>query len=198
MKKEDIDRTPEYIEYLERRKSVRRQMIPAVVFFAAIALIILYSVVQHQREVDSGAVDSTTYAQEVDYLGACVGRTIYENTDEIDDSYGDYFYMGADYFEVRKDTEWGLFSYTGNLVFDGEDLVETFCFTASVDSITQEDVDAMAEELTTAFGDYTEDADGAYLWYADADGNLGSSTDIAWISCGLNADGILVIQGSAE
>lgn len=154
---------------------------------------------QHQRNVNAGEVDSTTYAQEVDYLGACVGRTIYENTDEIDDSYGDYFYMGADYFEVRKDTEWALFGHTGNLIFDGDDLVETFCFTGSGDTITQEDIDAMAEELTTAFGDYdTVDADGVYWWYADADGNLGSSTDIAWISCGLDADGALVIQGSSE
>lgn len=33
MKKENADETPEYLEYLEHQKSMRRQMLPAIVFF---------------------------------------------------------------------------------------------------------------------------------------------------------------------
>lgn len=38
----------------------------------------------------------------------------------------------------------------------------------------------------------------AYRWYAAEDGTLGENDALAWISCGLNGDGVLVIEGSAE
>ncbi|MCD7981230.1 MAG: hypothetical protein LUF32_02770 [Clostridiales bacterium] len=197
MEKKSEEDDSAYIMYELHRRDVRRQMVPPIIFFAAIAVIILISVGKHRQQVNAGVADITADAMLVDYMTVSLGQTIYENTDELDDSYGDYFYLGADYLEVRTDVTLEAFGHLGIVVFDGEDYVENYCWTCSDDEVTQADVDAMAEELTTAYGDYTEDETGTFFWYADEDGILGDNDGAAWVSCGLNEDGILVIQGEA-
>ena len=134
------------------------------------------------------------------YIRLVKGRTnqIFENTDELDKSYGDYFYLGADFYEAGKGTAMAVAGHVGTTVFDGTDRVETFRWTCSDKDVTQEEVDTLAQELTIAYGAYEKDADGVYRWYAAEDGTLGENDALAWISCGLNGDGVLVIEGSAE
>ncbi|MCD7922943.1 MAG: hypothetical protein LUG27_11050 [Clostridiales bacterium] len=185
-----------YMMYELHRKDVRRQMVPPIIFFAAIAVIVLISVVQYRKQMNSGEVQITSNAMLVDYMTLSLGQTIFENTDELEDSYDEYFYLGADFLVVGSDVTLEVFDHVGTVVFEGVDIVETYCWTCD-DEVSQTDVDAMAEELTTAYGDYTEDGTGTYYWYADEDGMLGDNDGAAWVSCGLNEEGILTIQGQA-
>ncbi|MCC8028279.1 MAG: hypothetical protein LIO75_00475 [Lachnospiraceae bacterium] len=197
MKNKIEDDDSAYMMYELHRKEVRRQLVPPIVFFAAIGVIILISLVKHQQQVNSGVAEITADAILVDYMTLSLGQTIYENTDELDDSYGDYFYLGADFLEVGSDVTLEVFGHVGTVVFEGGSMVETYCWICDDDEVTQTDVDAMAGELTTAYGDYTEDGSGTYYWYADEDGMLGDNDGAAWVSCGLNGDGILEIRGEA-
>ncbi|MCC8081852.1 MAG: hypothetical protein LIO80_07605 [Lachnospiraceae bacterium] len=185
-----------YMMYELHRKDVRRQMVPPIIFFAAIAVIVLISVAQYRKQMNSGEVQITSNAMLVDYMTLSLGQTIFENTDELEDSYDEYFYLGSDFLVVGSDVTLEVFDHVGTVVFEGVDIVETYCWTCD-DEVSQTEVDAMAEELTTAYGDYTEDGSGTYYWYADEDGMLGDNDGAAWVSCGLNEDGILTIQGEA-
>ncbi|MCD8132649.1 MAG: hypothetical protein LUE19_02195 [Clostridiales bacterium] len=185
-----------YMMYELHRKDVRRQMVPPIIFFAAIAVIVLISVVQYRKQMNSGEVQITSNAMLVDYMTLSLGQAIFENTDELEDSYDEYFYLGADFLVVGSDVTLEVFDHVGTVVFEGVDIVETYCWTCD-DEVSQTDVDVMAEELTTAYGDYTEDGTGTYYWYADEDGMLGDNDGAAWVSCGLNEEGILTIQGQA-
>jgi len=196
MKKHVEEDDSAYIMYELHRKDVRRQMMPPIIFFAAIAVIVLISVVKYRQQLNSGEAQITSDAMLVDYMTLSLGQTIYENTDELDDSYDEYFYLGADFLEVGSDVTLEVFGHVGIVVFEGENIVETYCWTCD-DEVSQEDVDAMAEELTTAYGDYTEDGSGTYYWYADEEGMLGDNDGAAWVSCGLNEEGTLTIQGEA-
>ncbi|MCC8151272.1 MAG: hypothetical protein LIO96_07430 [Lachnospiraceae bacterium] len=196
MRKKEHEQEHELRMYAVRTHEVRKQLIPPIFFFVGVGAVILSSVVRRQQALDAGAAEMTTHAIEVDYLTAAVGLDIYENTDELDDSYGDYFYHGADFYEANVEPDFELFDHVGVLVFEGEDQVETVRWTNGDDDVTQDDVAAMAEELTTAYGDYEQDASGVYYWYAAEDGTLGENDEVAWVSCGLNEDGILVIEAS--
>ncbi len=198
MRRKHVEEDHELRMRAVKRYDVRRQMIPAVVFFAAMIAIILVSVVKHKQAMDAGEVDITTHAMEVDYLTAAIGMDIHENVDELDDSYGDYFYLGIDFYEVRLETEFQLFDLVGTLWFDGEEQVSVVLWTYDAEAVTPEEVAAMAEELTTAYGAYVQDEDGVYWWYADEDGGLGSNELVAWVSCGLDEDGVLVIEACAQ
>ncbi len=198
MRRKHVEEDHELRMRAVKRYDVRRQMIPAVVFFAAMIAIILVSVVKHKQAMDAGEVDITTHAMEVDYLTAAIGMDIHENVDELDDSYGDYFYLGIDFYEVRLETEFQLFDLVGTLWFDGEEQVSVVLWTYDAEAVAPEEVAAMAEELTTAYGAYVQDEDGVYWWYADEDGGLGSNELVAWVSCGLDEDGVLVIEACAQ
>jgi len=196
MRKKETEQDHELRMNAVRTHEVRKQLIPPIFFFVGVGAVILISVVRRQQALNDGVAEMTTHAIEVDYLTAAVGLTIYENTDELDDSYGDYFYHGADFYEANVDTDFELFDRVGVVVFEGEDRVETVRWTYSDGDVAQEDVDAMAEELTTAFGEYEQDESGVYYWYAAEDGTLGENDEVAWVSCGFNEDGILVIEAS--
>lgn len=180
--------------YHVHRLDIRRQLIPPIIFFVAIAVIILFSIAKHNKNVGAGKVDMTSNAVVVDYLTAAIGAPVNENTDEIDDSYGDYFYIGADFYEVRKETEMALFDKMGFIVFEGEEQVTSFAWRSVASDITEEEVHSMAEELTTAFGTYEQDVKGNYLWTASKDGILGESDNLTQISLGFDTDGKLTIE----
>lgn len=198
MKKEHESTEHELRLYAVKEHEIRKQLIPPLLFFVAVGGIILFSVVKHQQKIDAGGAEMTEDAILVDYMSAAVGLEIFENTDELDKSYGDYFYLGADFYEAGKGTAMAVAGHVGTTVFDGTDRVETFRWTCSDKDVTQEEVDTLAQELTIAYGAYEKDADGVYRWYAAEDGMLGENDALAWISCGLNGDGVLVIEGSAE
>lgn len=198
MRKKHEDLEPELRMYAVKEHEIRKQLIPPIFFFIAVGAVILISVGKHHQKAEAGTADMTTDAILVDYMSASVGLEIFENTDELDDSYGDYFYLGADFYEVGAANTIEIFGHEGQVVYDGTDFVETFCWKCAGKDVTQEEVDSMAEELTTAYGSYEKDADGVYWWYASENGELGENDDLAWISCGLNENGILQIEGSAN
>lgn len=198
MRKKHEDLEPELRMYAVQEHEIRKQLIPPIIFFAAIGLIILISLVKRHQKIEAGGMDMTSNAILVDYMTAAVGLQIYENTDELDKSYGDYFYLGPDFYEVGERNAMILFDHKGYVVYDGVDQVTTFYWECYYDSVDQEEVESMAEELITAYGSYEKDDSGVYWWYADSDGTLGENENLAWISCGLNERGNLAIQGGAE
>ncbi|MCD8324694.1 MAG: hypothetical protein LUC32_07085 [Clostridiales bacterium] len=198
MRKKETEQDHELRMYAVRRREVRRQLVPPILFFVAVGGIILFSTVKRQQSLDAGEAEITTHAIAVDYLVAAIGLDVYENTDELDDSYGDYFYHGADFYEIGVEVDYELFDHVGTFVFDGEDRVEMMVFTSEDSGISDEELASMAEELTTAYGDYELGEDGVYYWYADEAGNLGDNDEVAWVSCGLDEDGTLIIQACAQ
>ncbi len=182
--------------YNARRRSVRRQLIPPIVFFLILAAVIIGSVIGYRRTHQNGEVDMTSYAMEVDYVLIGLDQTVYENVDRVDRSYGDYFYIGAEFYELRTDIEYGLFNEVGVLWYDGVDTVTTMRW-VSDDPVSEEFLADAAEEMETALGAYEEEADGSYSWHADADGVLGDNTDVAWVTFSRDEDGHFVIEGEA-
>lgn len=198
MKKRHEEKDHELRMYAVQQHEIRKQLIPPIFFFAGVGAVILISVVKHYQKVEAGGAEMTTDAIVVDYMSAAVGLEIFENTDELDDSYGDYFYLGADFYEAGVGTTMEVIGHLGTTVFDGENMVDTFTWTCDDTDVTQNEVDTLAEELVTAYGEYQQDDNGVYWWYASEDGTLGENDSLAWISCGLNEDGIFVIQGKAH
>ncbi|MCD8299818.1 MAG: hypothetical protein LUC41_01370 [Clostridiales bacterium] len=197
MKKPSAEQSHEERMMEAHERNVRRQLIPPIIFFAAIAAIVLVSAVKHAVSVRNGVVDPSSTALEVDAFTACLGNTVYENTDEYDDSYGDYFYLGADFYETGVEYTRQVGDYLGTVVFDGETEVESYQWTCDEGDATVADLDDLVQEIETAYGNYTL-TDGACFWYADEDGNLGDNTDAAWVSCGMDDDGTIIIRGGAE
>lgn len=196
----DMDREEEHEVrlYHVRRLDIRRQLIPPILFFAVIAGIVLFSVVKHNRNAEAGKADMTSNAIIVDYLTASIGAPVNQNTDEIDDSYGDYFYIGADFYEVGKETAMVLFDKEGRIVFDGDAQVNSFVWRSNAADISGEEAYSIAEELTTAFGSYEQDSDGTYRWYASEEGTLRDNEQLSQVMLGLDANGVLVIEASAQ
>ncbi len=197
MRKKTYGDTHEERMYEAHRANVRRQLIPPIIFFAAIAAIVLVSVIRHVVSVRNGVSDPSSTALEVDAFTACLGNTVYENTDEYDDSYGDYFYLGADFYETGVEYTREVGDWLGTVVFDGETAVETYQWTCDESGAAVADLDDLAQEIETAYGNYTLE-NGACFWYADEEGNLGENTDAAWVSCGIDEEGFLYISGQAN
>ncbi len=192
----DADAHAERMYYAERRR-VRRGLIAPIVFFVVLGGVILASVIGYRYNQRAGKVEPEGDAVTVNYLCIPLGSTIYENVDPIDDSYGDYLYIGSDFFEVGVDYEIAIYDHTGVVRWDGTDTVETMTWTCAGDAVTREELAAMAENLATAFGDYGE-TEGTWVWHADTDGNMLDNKNIARMSCGLNGNGDLVIEGMAN
>ncbi len=195
VKDEEAERHAERM-YRAHERSVRRQLIPPILFFGAIIVVVIISVVGYRRSHSEGEVDMTTHAMEVDYLLIGVGSTVYENVDPIDRSYGDYLYIGSDFYEIEVDTPMALFDRVGNLWYTGKERVETMTWTCE-EEVTPEEVADMAEELITAFGDYEVIGENMYYWSQETNGVLGDNPDVAWVTCGLDEAGQLVIYGEA-
>ena len=114
MKKEHESTEHELRLYAVKEHEIRKQLIPPLLFFVAVGGIILFSVVKHQQKIDAGGAEMTEDAILVDYMSAAVGLEIFENTDELDKSYGDYFYLGADFYEAGKGTAMAVAGPCGN------------------------------------------------------------------------------------
>ena len=198
MKRKHEEKEHELRMYAVKQHEIRKQLIPPIFFFVGVGAIILISVVKHHQKVEAGGTELSSDAIIVDYMSAAVGLEIFENTDELDDSYGDYFYLGADFYEAGVGTTMEVMGHVGTTVFDGEDMVDNFTWTCDDSDVTQDEVDALAEELVAAYGEYQEDENGVYRWYASEDGTLGGNDKLAWISCGLDENGIFVIEGEAQ
>ncbi len=184
--------------YNAERRRVHRQMIPPIIFFVVLAAVILASVLGYRHNQREGIVEPEGDAIIVNYMCVPLGSVIYENVDPIDTSYGDYIYIGSEFYEVRVQYAFEIYDHIGTSVWDGTDTAETMIFTSVEDDpATQEEVDAMAENLTTAFGAY-EETDGIYVWYEDEDGKMGDNDNLARVTLGLNDDGTFYIEAEAN
>ncbi len=193
----EADAHAERMYYAERRR-VRRQLIPPIIFFVVLAAVIIASVLGYRHNQREGIVEPEGDAITVNYMCIPLGSVIYENVDPIDTSYGDYIYIGSEYYEVGVQYAFEIYDHIGISVWDGTDTAETMIFTSVEDNpATQEEIDAMAENLTTAFGAY-EETDGTYVWYEDEDGKMGDNDNLARVTLGLNDDGTFYIEAEAN
>lgn len=198
MRKKHEELDPELRMYELHTREVRRQLIPPIVFFAVIIVIILASVIQHNKKLKAGEKDLTHNAYLLDYLASGIGNTINENIDEIDDSYGDYFYLGIDFFELDKPADFTLWDHDGTVIYEGTDLVEYFLWECPTDQVTQIELSAYVSEISDAYGEAVQDESGVYWWHAPEGETLAKNDDLEWLSCGLTENNTLIIQGGVE
>lgn len=184
--------------YHVHRLDAKRQLIPPLLFFLAIMIIIVISCVKHNRNVEAGKADMTQNAIVVDYLTTAIGAPVNRNTDEIDNSYGNYFYIGADFYEIGRGTSMALFDREGMVVFSGQDYVSSLVWKNNRADVTGTEAAAMAEELTAVYGPYEQTPEGLYQWQASEEKPLGQNKDLESVTLELNADGILVVTAAGS
>ncbi len=173
----------------------RRRLVWIIVLLAVVAAVILVFAIRHFGLAGGGSHSSST-AREVDAFTACLGSEFSQN-DEGGDAGGYWFYLGEDLCETGVEYARAVGDFSGTVVFAGEDEVTTFQWICDEDGATADDADALAEEICTVYGSYTE-VGGAYYWYPDEKGNMGENTDAAWVCCGVDDDGALYISGEAK
>lgn len=196
MRKHNLENEPpEYIEYLETRRKVRMARLLPVGFFGLVGGIVVVSMVRQNNAEANGAVSITSEAMEVAYMTSGVSNTVYPNSDPLDDSYGDYYYLGPDdFYEIGVENEFEVYGHLGLFVCEGTEVVESVSWVCSEDVIDEAELAEIAEDLCSGYGDCEAQEDGTYWWYADSDGTMKDVDNLAWMTVGINEDGMFYLE----